>query len=392
MSAPAPGAGSVSPETATIDRWFIVAKLARGGMADVYLARDAEGDEVVIKRVRDDLPFEAGYDRLLLAEAQLTASLRHPNVVRVIDHGRDQDADPYFTMEYVAGLDLHRLLRECSQRKVRFPLGHRLAVVCGVLRALDCAHRARDERGAPYEVIHRDISPANVLVGFNGEVKLCDFGIATATVMPDVPATSGIEGKASYMSPEQARGESLDQRSDVYAVGILLWEMLSGRRMRKKKGATSRLVRAARGEVPPLVVRGLPGEERLHAIVHRALSTDREHRYDAAHDLMRELERWCREHGMLVGESELGRFMRTELRDVRDAQRSTLDEARAHAGAPAAWMPDAEEVSTPSHSGPRRIRRVQTQKASWPRSLAYLVAAAAASFAAATAMSWLGLV
>lgn len=386
------GSGGAPSETVTVGRWSIVAPLARGGMADVYLARDAEGDEVVIKRVREDLPTDVGYDLLLLAEAQLTASLRHPNVVRVIDHGRSQDTEPYFVMEYVAGLDLHRLLRECSRRKVRFPLGHRLAVVCGVLRALDYAHRARDERGAPFDIIHRDISPANVLVGFDGEVKLCDFGIATATVMPDVPATSGIEGKASYMSPEQARGECLDQRSDVYAVGILLWEMLSGRRMRKKKGATTRLVRAARGEVPPLAVRGLPGEEQLHAIVHRALSFEREDRFDAAHDLMRALERWCREHDMLVGESELGRFMRTELRAVRDEQQGALDEARAHAGAPPAWMPDAEEVSSPSHSGPRRIRRAEARKPGWPRSLAYLLAAAAASFAAATAASWLGLV
>ncbi|MEM1031680.1 MAG: serine/threonine-protein kinase [Myxococcota bacterium] len=390
------GAYGLSADTVSRGRYALIAPLARGGMADVHLARDtATGAEVVIKRVRKDLPADAGYDRLLVAEAQLTRSLRHPNVVDVLDHGRDgATSEPFIVLEYVAGLDLHQLLRVCSRRKIRLPLALRLAVVTGLLSGVAYVHRARDGDGRPFDIVHRDISPANVLVSFDGRVKLCDFGIATATVMPDVPATSGIEGKASYMSPEQARGEPLDGRSDVYSVGVLLWEMLAGRRMRKKQGTTSRLVRAARGEVPPLSVRGFEGEAELHAIVRRALAVDREDRFRSAAELREALMRWGERPGCEVGDARALRlFLAAELSEVRREQRAVRDRACAEVD-PNVWRPDADDDrATPSHSGPRRRRAVTTVPSSPRRDRRWVIAAAAAaalaSYGIASAVQYL---
>jgi eukaryotic-like serine/threonine-protein kinase len=330
----------------------LVGRLSRGGMADIFLASDEPegvGDPsrvVVVKRVRADLeeaPQASRLAALLVAEAKLTESLRHPNIVRVLDHG-EEAGRPYIVLEHVDGLDLHEVCAGCTRRGVRFPLKLRLAVLCSVLRALDYAHRARDERGAPFEVVHRDVSPANVLIGFDGAVKLCDFGIASATVMPALDAT--IDGKASYMSPEHARGEAVDQRADLYACGILLWELCAGRRMRRGDG---RFERAQRGEVPPLSLSGLPDETRLSAIVTRALAADPEERYPTAGAMMRDIERWCRENRMLAGESEIGRFLRRHFLDRRRVTRVLA------APAASSLLPDdiAATDCTPTHSGTR---------------------------------------
>jgi serine/threonine protein kinase len=369
--------------------------LSRGGMADVFLAGD-DDRTVVVKRVRADLeggPRARHLEALLVAEARLTERLKHPNIVGVLGHG-EEDGRPFIVLEHVDGLDLHELLAACTRRRVALPLNLRLAVLCSVLRALDYAHRARDERGAPFDVVHRDVSPANVLIGFDGAVKLCDFGIASATVMPDLEET--IDGKASYMSPEHARGESTDSRADLYACGILLWELLAGRRMRRGEG---RFERAKRGEVPPLSLTGLPDEARLVAIVHRALAADPEDRFPTAGAMMRDLERWCRENHMLAGESEIGRFLRQRFSDLRK-----VTEAPAAPLATEVIETLAATDCTPTHSGtrPRTIPTRAIQRfgeaardeapvvARWLAVSPYLVASACLTFGALMVLAWLG--
>src|SRR5262249_45896252 len=159
------------------------------------------------------------------------------------------------------------------------PIDFSLLIVTETLRALDYAHRRHGDDGRPLAVVHRDVSPSNVLVAFDGQIKLCDFGIARANDAHESLPLEAIEGKAGYMSPEQARGEPLDARADVFAAGVILWELLAGRRLYKARPGECVLDVARRAEVPALARSGLPEEDALSAIVERALERDRDHRY-----------------------------------------------------------------------------------------------------------------
>ncbi|MCA9622915.1 MAG: serine/threonine protein kinase, partial [Myxococcales bacterium] len=179
----------------------VLSHLGRGGMAELYRARTADGELAVIKEVAAELASQQRFQSLLMGESRLTGLLDHPNVIRVLGEGHLDDGQPFIAFEYVEGLDLRQLLKRCTARRIGLPIKHALTIVTSVLRALDHAHRARDLSGERLDAVHRDISPSNVLLGFDGSVRLCDFGIATSRVMPEVPGGT-IEGKAGYMSPE----------------------------------------------------------------------------------------------------------------------------------------------------------------------------------------------
>ena len=298
--------------------------LGRGGMAELSLARGACGELVVIKQLADALRERGRYVDLLAAEARLSAAMDHPHIARVVGSGRCEDAQPYIALEWVEGLDLRQLLRSCTTRKIGLPIAHALAIMTAVLSALDHAHAARDERGDQLGVVHRDVSPSNVLLGFDGSVKLCDFGIATATCMPEAPVDE-IEGKAGYMSPEQARGSQVDHRADLYAVGIMLWEMLCGRRMYRATGGDPLLVVAQRVKPSMLVVRGLPREAELHAIVYRALSPQREQRHDTAAAMLRELQAYRERSGLNSSPADLSEWLASNFDDMVVQLRATRE-------------------------------------------------------------------
>jgi len=263
-------------------------------MANIYLARHrtelGAPRLCVIKEVLPELAHEARWSEMLVEEARISSRLNHANVVKVEDLGRAENSI-YIAMEYVEGYDLRELLRRAALGKIPFPVAYSLLVISEVLRGLDYAHRLKDEYGAPLGIVHRDVSPANVLVSFEGEIKLCDFGIARASAV----TTTGepFQGKAGYMSPEQAQGEQqLDGRADVFAVGIMLWELIAGRRLYKAKAGESLLDTARRAEISPLPSRGLPEEEALYAIVRRALAKDRDERYPTARAMLKDLEQY----------------------------------------------------------------------------------------------------
>jgi serine/threonine-protein kinase len=330
--------------------YILVEHIARGGMADVYLARGEDGRLVVVKQVLPELREAPRYDDLLLSEAKLVTLLKHSNVARATDSGRDEEGAPYAAFEYVEGIDMRQMLRLCSRRKIALPVATSLYLIRELLRGLDHAHRARDERGNRLDVVHRDVTPSNVLMSFDGDVKLCDFGIASATVMPAVPADY-IEGKTGYMSPEQAMGEDLDKRSDIYAVGIMLWELLAGRRLRPKKG-TPALRAARRGEVPPMRLNGLPHEKELLAIVHRALARDRSGRYSSAGAMRRDLDSYCELAAIDISAVDLALWLERELGD----ERALAAERRVRAHATALEMRDSIYGADPlPESGVRLI-------------------------------------
>lgn len=287
-------------------------------MAEIFLAQRTGGlgvqRRIAIKRIHPKLSEDERFSRLLTAEATTASHLNNSRVVQVQDLGR-AEGQLYIAMEYVEGWDLHQLLVNLSKAGVALAVSHALHILMEVLRGLDYAHRARDAQGRPLEVVHRDVSPSNVLVSVEGEVKLCDFGIAKAFNQhhanvqgaPSILHTQ-VAGKLAYMAPEVVRGEDGDVRSDVYAAGILLWELCAGRPLNRGDRETVR-ERALRAEWPSLPSSPVENVERLQAIIDRALLADPELRYPTAADFLEALEDFVRDESLGCSEVRFARFL-----------------------------------------------------------------------------------
>jgi eukaryotic-like serine/threonine-protein kinase len=305
--------------------YLLFDKVGAGGMAEIFLARtrtELGGQRLtVVKQILPALAAHPQFAEMLIHEAKLAAVLDHANVVQVFDLGR-ADGQLYIAMEYVEGFDLNDLLRRCTKEKVPLPLEFALAIISDTLRGLDYAHRRTGEDGKSLGIVHRDVSPSNVLVSFDGQIKLCDFGIAHANALVEAQEADdsesrmreALKGKAGYMSPEHARGEAVDARADVFAAGILLWEVLAGKRMyRLGEGSPSLLEQARRAEIPPLPERGLPAEAALHAILAKALSKDRDQRYASAGAMLRDVEGYLADVMLVVSPIRLGDWLVASL-------------------------------------------------------------------------------
>lgn len=335
-TARSPGDGARGAELPrTFGRYALFDLIGRGGMAEIYLAREKTTEVggsrlVVVKQILPELSANAKFADALVQEAKLAARLSHANVAQVFDLGREgSDNRLFITMEYVEGLDLNELLRRCARAKVPLPIEFALLVVMEVLRGLDYAHRRTDDAGKQLGIVHRDVSPSNVLVSVDGGVKLCDFGIARANDTADALSPDAIQGKAGYMSPEHARGEPLDGRADVFAAGVILWELLSGRRMYKaeKDKPEPLLALARRAQIPELPPRGLPFEEELHAIVGRALAVDRERRFPSAAAMLDELQRYVARARLVASPIRLGDWLTEHFGNELVTQRRARERA-----------------------------------------------------------------
>ena len=262
-------------------RYMLFDMVGKGGMAEIFLARarttDLGGHRLcVVKQIIPAFAEHSQFAEMLIHEAKLAAMLDHANIVQVTDLGR-ADGELFIAMDYVEGFDLNELLRRCTKTKVPLPFEFALLILADTLQGLDYAHRRTDDNGVPLGIVHRDVSPSNVLISYEGQSKLCDFGIAHANELVVGPAPSGgaytrdaLQGKAGYMSPEHARGEAIDARADVFAVGILLWELIAGHRMYRPEPDRGTLLDQARAAlVPPLPSRAkiLPNEPELARIV-----------------------------------------------------------------------------------------------------------------------------
>jgi len=301
--------------------YLLFDRIGAGGMAEIFLARartELGGQRrVVVKQILPALAAHPQFAEMLIHEAKLAAKLDHANIAQVYDLGKS-DEQLFIAMEYVEGFDLNDLLRRCTKQKISVPIELALAILSDTLRGLDYAHRRTADDGTPLGIVHRDVSPSNVLVSFDGQVKLCDFGIAHANDVVGAGLASQTEealrGKAGYMSPEHARGEPVDARADVFAVGILLWELLSGRRMyRQVDGGPTLLEQARRGEMPPLTMKGLACEELLHEIASKALATNRDERFPSASAMLREIDRYLGEAKLVVSPIRLGDWLVASL-------------------------------------------------------------------------------
>ncbi|WP_281327510.1 serine/threonine-protein kinase [Polyangium sp. 6x1] len=283
-------------------------EIAAGGMATVHLGR-LVGDEgflrtVAIKRLH---PWHARIPDVVAMftdEARIAARIRHPNVVGTLDVV-SQEGEVFLVMEYVHGEPLARLISAASKRKQKIPPRIVAAVLANALRGLHAAHEAKDARGEPLGVVHRDVSPQNVLVGADGVARVLDFGIARAAGRAHVTSDHTIKGKLAYMSPEQLRGEVLDRRADVYAAGVVLWEALTCRRLYAGASEDLALVRLLEAEVeaPSKRVADLPAC--FDEVALRALRRDANARFPTALEMATALEA-C---GPLATPSEIGAWV-----------------------------------------------------------------------------------
>lgn len=297
---------------ARLGRYTLLGKLARGGMAELFLAKSEgiEGFEkiVVLKRILPSFAEDEEFIELFISEARLAAQLDHANIVHVHDIGRD-GTNFFFTMEYLHGHDVRHLLNEARRRDHRLPLKFVLAIVAGAAAGLHHAHQQVDFSGQPLGIVHRDVSPSNIIITYSGHVKMVDFGIAKAAALSRASRASSLKGKVAYMSPEQCKGETVDCRSDVFALGLVMQELLTNRPVFGELDHIQALHAVAAGEVAPIEELWPECPPDLSTILRRALEPNPQQRYRSATELQRDLERFAHEHRLMLSSAELGEFL-----------------------------------------------------------------------------------
>lgn len=315
-------------------KYTLLRELASGGMAKVYLAlqRAVAGFEklVVVKRILPELARDPNFVEMLLAEARTAATLNHPNVVQTFDVG-EHEGTYFIAMEYINGEDVRSIVRGMKHKNVsEFPLEHTLTIINGMCAGLAYAHEKRGIDGVPLNIVHRDVSPQNVLITFSGDVKIVDFGIAksTAAVAAEKTTAGQLKGKVPYMSPEQARGEDIDHRSDIFALGIMLFELTTGRRLFKAKSdyETLRLIcdrdyprpSSVRPDYPPA----------LEAVVMKALEKDLTKRYQSARDMQADIEAFIREERIAASTVSLSTWMNYLFEEKIAQQKTVLQDVK----------------------------------------------------------------
>jgi serine/threonine protein kinase len=293
-------------------KYLLVRKLAEGGMAEIFLAKQVgvEGFErnVVIKRMLPHLSQVQDFVTMFLDEARLAASLAHPNIVQLSDLGH-ADGCYYICMEYLAGEDFAAVLRTARRRNEHVPLHIVLRIIADAGAGLHAAHEATDTAGKPTNLVHRDISPSNIFVTYSGQVKVLDFGIAKAESRVSTTTAGIVKGKYQYMSPEQARGDVVDRRSDVFSLGVSMYEALTGIKPFARDNDLAILRAVLEGSYQPIraLRPDLPLE--LESIVVRSMAQDPEHRYPTALAMVQDIERFLGNTTSSGGAQQLSSYM-----------------------------------------------------------------------------------
>jgi serine/threonine-protein kinase len=340
----------------TIGRYAIFNEVASGGMATVHLGRligpVGFSRTVAIKRLHSHFAKDPEFAPGFVDEARLAARIHHPNVVPIIDV-LNEDGELSLVMDYVEGESLARLLRRASSLKQDVPLAVVSAIMCGTLYGLHAAHEAVNERGEPMHLVHRDVSPQNVLVGSDGLPRLVDFGVAKAAQRIQTTAEGQVKGKVAYMAPEQLRGAEVTRQTDIYAAGVVIWELITGSRLFQSDNPAHLMTKILEDEIPPpsSTRSGCPDE--LDRIVMRATSRKLEDRYETAREMAHELQAACAPapptmvSDWMTQLAGAGLSERRQLRAFVESQEVSDDVPRAFIAAPksAPQIPEEDLVT-----------------------------------------------
>jgi eukaryotic-like serine/threonine-protein kinase len=332
-----------------VGRYEVIRHLATGGMAQIYLARQSGlgsfERHVVLKTILRERANDHRFITMFLDEAKLAATLNHHNVAQVYEVDQ-ADGSYYMAMEYVHGENARAILETALRRGWTIPLELAIMIVSGAAAGLHHAHERKGKNGQPLQIVHRDVSPANIMVGYDGSIKVLDFGIAKAEERATKTVGGTIKGKYGYMSPEQCKGKPLDRRSDIFALGIVLYELTTLRRAFKGNDDFDTMKRIVGGElVPPTVaVAGYPRE--LEAIVGTAMASDPAARFQTAAELIEALDAFA-VHAKLTGtNTALGRFMTQLFGDKREPWAEGSPTAMAEATEISGGDPEDHEKTT----------------------------------------------
>lgn len=301
-----------------VGQYYLMEKIAQGGMAEIFkgLSYDLHGlkKTVCIKKILSHLSASKEFIDSLIDEAKLAVKLVHGNIAQTFDLGKVGD-DYFMVMEYVEGKSLSQINKKCITKGELIPIPFLVYFISEVANGLNYMHRRTDENGNPLHIIHRDISPQNVMVSYSGTVKIIDFGIAKVSFQAGSTDSGVLKGKFAYMSPEQAHGDAIDQRSDIFSLGIILHEMLTGRRLFKADDSrqTIRNVRRAKVEAPSAVRHDIP--EELDRISMKALAKDRRRRYHFSSDFSDDLVKFLHANYPDFKPSDAAAFVRELMSD-----------------------------------------------------------------------------
>ena len=331
-------------------KYLLLAKIASGGMAELFQGKivSVKGFEkpVAIKKLLPHLTSDSSLVNMFVNEAKLAALLTHQNIVQIYDLG-SIEGTYFIAMEYLHGKDLRAMINKARQRAVPVPLEFAIYIVSRICAGLDYAHKLKDFQGSPLNIIHRDISPQNIIVTYEGEVKIVDFGIAKAATHSSETKVGIIKGKLAYMSPEQAAGKSIDHRSDIFSTGILLYELVTQRRMFEGTDLEV-LDRVRKGQfvAAEVVAPNLP--PRIVAILQRALAHDPDRRYQFCAEMLTDLEEGFSDFSVRPSAEILGHYMKGLFAEEIATELSVLQEAQTQITP----VEDSGPVEDPTVTGP----------------------------------------
>jgi len=313
-----------------VGRYQLVERLAVGGMAEIFLAAERGGELgldrlVVVKRILPHLADEPSFVDMFLREARIVARIRHPNVVQIFELG-SSGGFPFIAMEYVSGSTLKQLVSAARRADTRLPVGAVLHLLSQACAGAHAAHELRDQAGQLYGLVHRDISPHNLMVDDHGHVKLLDFGIAKADGMEQT-RTGMLKGKISYMSPEQCRQDKVDRRSDVFALGVVAWELLVGEKPFRGNSELATMQSIVTGDVTPVHEVRPDVPRALSDAVMKALSLDRDKRQRTADELREEMREAVRGTSLQADSDAAARLVRTLLGNRHERRQRAVEQA-----------------------------------------------------------------
>ena len=315
----------------TFGRYALLDKIGSGGMAEIYRAKTfgAAGfeKEFAIKMILPALVDDKEFVDMFINEAKIAVSLYHANIVQVFDLG-EIDTQYYIAMEFVHGMDLLDILARCANLDLKIPLDLVIFITMEMLKGLDFAHRAKNPYGDDLNIIHRDVSPSNVMISYAGDVKIGDFGVAKAAIQRNLTESGTLKGKVGYMSPEQVVGDGIDWRSDIFAAGIVFFEALSMSRLFIGNSDLDVMLRVRDADIDESIDKAGPMPLQLESIVRRALARHREERFQSAGDFYQALVDFCYQYRIKVSGQHLSNFMRRLFAEELEREKSKRSDER----------------------------------------------------------------